>query len=116
MQYGWMNFVFQCPDMLPTTNKPRPQTCKRLMIGSGLIVDKVAGVGHVYKLKHMIDDTKREYGINISYDKHMIDDTRREYGVNISYDKAWRARETIYSLHKGSLGESYLCHMIMVKP
>ncbi|XP_038683008.1 uncharacterized protein LOC119983395 [Tripterygium wilfordii] len=56
------------------------------------------GVGHVYRPKDIMQDI------------------RREYGVNITYDKAWRAREcALYSL-RGSSEESftYLPHYCAV--
>ncbi|XP_038882374.1 uncharacterized protein LOC120073641 [Benincasa hispida] len=54
-----------------------------------LIKDKFTSIGRVYKPCHIIEDM------------------RKEYGVNISYDKAWRARETTYALVRGTLEESY---------
>ncbi|XP_038902295.1 uncharacterized protein LOC120088929 [Benincasa hispida] len=45
-----------------------------------LIKDKFTGIGRGYKPRHIVEDM------------------RREYGVNISYDKAWSARETAYAL------------------
>ncbi|XP_038888366.1 uncharacterized protein LOC120078210 [Benincasa hispida] len=53
-----------------------------------LIKDKFTGIGRVYKPRHIIEDMKKEYG------------------VNISYDKAWRARETAYALARGTPEES----------
>ncbi|XP_038902305.1 uncharacterized protein LOC120088939 [Benincasa hispida] len=56
---------------------------------SELIKDKFIGIGRVYKPRHIVENM------------------RKEYGVNISYDKAWRARETAYALARGTLEESY---------
>ncbi|XP_038902318.1 uncharacterized protein LOC120088954 [Benincasa hispida] len=55
-----------------------------------LIKDKFTGIGCVYKPCHIVKDM------------------RKEYGVNISYDKAWRARETAYALARGTPEESYV--------
>ncbi|XP_038882314.1 uncharacterized protein LOC120073555 [Benincasa hispida] len=54
-----------------------------------LIKDKFTGIERVYKSCHIVEDM------------------RREYDINISYDKAWRARETAYALAKGTSEESY---------
>ncbi|XP_038875141.1 uncharacterized protein LOC120067676 [Benincasa hispida] len=54
-----------------------------------LIKDKFTIIGRVYKPCHIVEDM------------------RKEYDVNISYDKAWCAKETAYALVRGTSEESY---------
>ncbi|XP_038902336.1 uncharacterized protein LOC120088970 [Benincasa hispida] len=60
-----------------------------IVVVGELIKDKFTGIGRVYKPRHIVEDMKKEYGINISY------------------DKVWRARETTYALARGTPEESY---------
>ncbi|XP_022154925.1 uncharacterized protein LOC111022071 [Momordica charantia] len=57
---------------------------------ANLIKDGVAGTGRIYKIKHIKEDV------------------RKEYGVNISYDKAHRARELAYTIVRGRPKDSYM--------
>ncbi|KAL0556499.1 hypothetical protein IC582_005013 [Cucumis melo] len=54
-----------------------------------LIKSKFKGPGRIYKPRDIIEDT------------------RQDYGINMSYEKAWRARENAYERVRGSPEESY---------
>ncbi|XP_038896520.1 uncharacterized protein LOC120084770 [Benincasa hispida] len=54
-----------------------------------LIKDKFTGIERVYKPHHIVEVM------------------RKEYDINISYDKTWRTRETAYALARGTPEESY---------
>lgn len=59
------------------------------MVVGQIIKDKFTTIGRVYKPHDIVEDM------------------RKEYGMNISYDKAWRARETIYAFARGTPEDSY---------
>ncbi|XP_038875109.1 uncharacterized protein LOC120067641 [Benincasa hispida] len=59
------------------------------MVVGQLMKDKFTGIGRIYKPCHIVEDM------------------RRDYGVNISYDKVWHARETAYDLTRGIPEYSY---------
>ncbi|XP_022154346.1 uncharacterized protein LOC111021631 [Momordica charantia] len=57
---------------------------------ANLIKDRVPGTGRIYKIKHIKEDV------------------RKEFGVTISYDKAHRARELAYAIVRGRQEDSYM--------
>ncbi|XP_038891670.1 uncharacterized protein LOC120081063 [Benincasa hispida] len=100
--YKWSLRAVKIPgcDIFKITKYMRSHTCSigilnhdhrqatTAVVGK-LIKDKFIGIGRVYKPRHIIEDM------------------RKEYGVNISYNKAWCARETTYALARGTPEESY---------
>ncbi|TYK30652.1 MuDRA-like transposase [Cucumis melo var. makuwa] len=61
---------------------------------------KILGCWRINKVQ--IQGTGRLYK-----SRDIIEDMRKDYGINMSYEKAWRARENAYERVRGSLEESY---------
>ena len=58
----------------------------------------------------MIGESIREtyQGVGCEFrPKDIVADIRKQYGIQINYDKAWRARELALSSIRGSPKESY---------
>ncbi|XP_022157996.1 uncharacterized protein LOC111024593 [Momordica charantia] len=74
--------------MIDTVNDDHKQASNWVV--ANLIKDRVAGTGRIYKIKHIKEDV------------------RKEFGVNISYDKAHRARELASAIVRGRPEDSYM--------
>lgn len=87
-------------DMFEVSVYVSTHTCSIDAPASGQLQAAPWIVGHVIKHKYSLQST--------SYTpRNIIEDVRKEYGINLSYEKAWRCKETAIGYIRGTLDESY---------